>query len=173
MDVPTTANTKEKKKKKMKMKKKTSGLHIATCKWKCLLMGLGFQKLVYCAPFPSAILQLFYDDTLKNLTNTHASIAFFLSFFLSLLLLNEPTNIHSAPWPHHLLSSSRNDLIRSFGLSLPAVPIWLLRNIAFFFLSFFLYYSLFAHSSQTSGRRQSGENAWEANGKKQKAHANS
>jgi hypothetical protein len=43
-------------------------------------MGLGFQKLVYCAPFPSPILQLFYDDTLKNLTNTHASIAFFLSF---------------------------------------------------------------------------------------------
>jgi hypothetical protein len=115
-----------------------------------LLMGLGFQKLVYCAPFPSAILQLFYDDTLKNLTNTHASIAFFLSFFLSLLLLNEPTNIHSAPWPHHLLSSSRNDLIRSFGLSLPAVPIWLLRNIAYFF--FFLYYSLFAHSFQTSDR---------------------
>jgi len=55
-------------------------------------MGLGFQKLVYRAPFLSAISQLFYDDTLKNLTDTHASIAFFLSLSLSPLV--ERANEH-------------------------------------------------------------------------------
>ena len=108
-------------------------------------MGSGFQKLIYCAPFLSPILQFFYDDTLKNLTNTHTHTdthartsihPFFVLcccvlyvFSLSLSLSSCRTSIHSAPWPHHLLSSSRNDLIRSFGLSLPAVPIWWsLRN---------------------------------------------